>query len=100
MANFKKIEEARKLLGLSEAATLKEIKTAYRTLAHRYHPDKHSNSVSEETTATMKRLNWAYKLLMDYCDNYKYSFSEEDVARTYPDEEYLRTFKDKWYNSI
>jgi len=100
MANFTEIDEARKVLGLSETATLKEIKRAYRTLAHRHHPDKHSRAASEETVETMKRLNWAYKLLMDYCDNYKYSFREEDVARTYPDEEYLRTFKDKWYNSI
>ena len=100
MANFTEIDEARKVLGLSEAATLKEIKRAYRTLAHRYHPDKYSNSVGEGAAETMKRLNWAYKLLLDYCDNYKYSFTEEDVTRTYPDEEYLRTFKDRWYNSI
>ena len=99
MANFNEIEEARKLLGLGEAATLKEIKRAYRTLAHRHHPDKLGGDDSTESE-TMKKLNRAYKLLLDYCDNYKYSFREEDVARTYPDEEYLRTFKDRWYNSI
>jgi DnaJ-class molecular chaperone len=99
MANFNEIEEARKLLGLGEEATLKEIKRAYRTLAHRHHPDKHGN-VGGESAETMKRLNWAYKLLIDYCDNYKYGFTEEDVAKIYPDEEYLRTFKDRWYNSI
>ena len=99
MANFNEIEEARTLLGLGEAATLKEIKIAYRTLAHRHHPDKHRGDDSNESD-TMKRLNWAYKLLTDYCDNYKYSFKEEDIARTYPHEEYLRTFKDKWYDSI
>ena len=99
MANFNEIEEARKLLELGEAATLKEIKRAYRALAHRYHPDKLGGDDSTESE-TMKRLNWAYKLLMDYCDEYKYSFKEEDIARTYPHEEYLRTFKDKWYNSI
>jgi DnaJ-class molecular chaperone len=100
MANFNEIEEARKLLGLGEAATLKEIKRAYRTLAHRHHPDKHSSATRKGTEETMKKLNWAYKLLIDYCDNYKYSFREEDIARTYPHDEYLRTFKDKWYNNI
>jgi len=99
MANFNEIEEARKLLGLGEAATLKEIKGAYRTLAHRHHPDKLGGD-DEAESETMKRLNWAYKLLVDYCDNYKYSFKDEDVSRTYPDEEYLRTFKDRWYDSI
>jgi DnaJ-class molecular chaperone len=100
MTNFNEIEEARKLLGLGEAATLKEIKTAYRTMAHRHHPDKHTSAVSDETAETMKRLNWAYKLLTDYCSEYKYSFKEEDIARTYSYDEYLRTFKDKWFNSI
>jgi len=99
MANFNEIEEARKLLGLGEAATLKEIQTAYRTLSHRHHPDKRGGSDDTEGE-TMKRLNWAYKLLTDYCNEYKYSFKEEDIARTYPHEEYLRTFKEKWYDSI
>jgi DnaJ-class molecular chaperone len=100
MTDFTEIDEARKVLGLSEAATLKEIKRAYRTLAHRHHPDKHSGAAGEETGATMKRLNWAYKLLLDYCSNYKYSFREDDVARTYPHDEYLRNFKDRWFDSI
>ena len=100
MANFNEIDEARRVLGLSETATLKEIKRAYRTLAHRHHPDKHSSVVGEETAETMKRLNRAYKLIIDYCDNYKYSFKEEDIAQTYPYDEYLRTFKDKWFDSI
>ena len=100
MANFNEIEEARKLLGLGEAATLKEIKSAYRTLSHRHHPDKLGSAAGEENGEVMKRLNWAYKLLMDYCDNYNYSFKENDIARTYSYEEYLRTYKDKWFNSI
>jgi DnaJ-class molecular chaperone len=99
MANYSEIQEARKLLRLSEEATLKEIKAAYRKLAHRHHPDKAGKGDSAEDE-TMKRLNQAYKLLTDYCKEYKYSFREEDVARTYPYDEYLRTYKDRWYNSI
>jgi DnaJ-class molecular chaperone len=99
MAKISEIEEARRLLGLGEAATLTEIKSAYRRMAHRYHPDKRSGSDRAESE-TMKRLNWAYKLLMDYCHDYKYSFKEDDIARTYPHDEYLRNFKDKWFNSI
>jgi DnaJ-class molecular chaperone len=99
MADFNEIEEARQLLGLGETATLKEIKRAYRTLAHRHHPDKQSGGESAGSE-DMKRLNRAYKLLTDYCNEYKYSFRKEDVARTYPQDEYLRTFKEKWYDSI
>ena len=99
MADFNEIEEARKLLGLGEAATLKEIKTAYRKLAHRYHPDKQGGNENADSE-NMKRLNRAYKLLMEYCDEYTYSFKKENVARTYPQDEYLRTYKEKWYDSI
>jgi len=99
MANFNEIEEARILLGLGEEATLKEIKKAYRILAHRHHPDKLGEDDGSEGE-TMKRVNRAYKLLMDYCNEYKYSFREEDIARTYFYDEYLRTYKDRWFNSI
>jgi DnaJ-class molecular chaperone len=99
VANFNEIEEARKLLGLGEAAKLKEIKSAYRRMAHRHHPDKRGGSSSSESE-TMRRLNWAYKLLLDYCNDYKYSFKKEDIARAYPHEEYLGDFKDRWFDSI
>jgi DnaJ-class molecular chaperone len=99
MTTFNEIEEARKLLGLNEAATLKEIKRAYRMLAHRHHPDKHRGAKSNEDEI-MKKLNRAYKLLTNYCDDYKYSFRAEDVARTYPDEEYMRKWRKNWFNSI
>jgi DnaJ-class molecular chaperone len=99
MANFDEIEEARQFLGLGEAATLEEIKRAYKTLAHRHHPDKVGGDDNTENE-TMKRLNLAYNLLTDYCNKYKYSFKKEAVARAYPHDEYLRTFKEKWYDSI
>jgi DnaJ-class molecular chaperone len=99
MANFTEIDEARRILGLSDAATLKEIKRAYRTLVHRHHPDKHNGDENNEDEI-IKKLNWAYKLLTDYCDDYRYSFREEDVAKTYPSEEYMRNWSKNWFNSI
>lgn len=98
MANFAEIEEARKLLALGDAASLKEIKGAYRRLARRHHPDRHGRADQDEEA--MKRLNWAYKLLEDYCRDYKYSFRQEDVARTYPHDEYLRRYYYGWFDGI
>lgn len=95
MADFKEIDEARKLLGLSETATLKEIKSAYRKLAHHHHPDKHG-SATEDNDETMKALNRAYKLVMDYCTECKFSFREEDVAGTYTNEEDWRKWRERW----
>ena len=100
MANFNEIDEARRLLGLGEEATSKEIRSAYRKMAFRYHPDKHTSAEFPEHEEIMKRLNWAYKLILQYCHDYKYTFREEDVARTYPDEEHMRKWRENWFNSI
>ena len=94
MANFEEIDKARKLLELGEVASLGDIKTAYRRLAHRHHPDLRDRD--EDRKEAMRELNWAYELLEDYCSNYKYSFGEEDVARAYPNEAYLERWREKW----
>jgi DnaJ-class molecular chaperone len=99
VANFHQIDEARKLLELGQVATLNEIKRAYRSLAHRHHPDKH-DGFNPENNEMMKKLNLAYRLLLDYCASYKYSFDEEDVARVYPGEEDYHTWYEKWSGSV
>jgi len=98
VTNFAEIDKARKLLGLGEHTTLKEMKRAYRQMARQYHPDTGEKGASAEEM--MKQLNAAYKLLVDYCNNYSYSFREEDVARVYPYQEYLRKFQRGWFNGI
>jgi preprotein translocase subunit Sec63 len=96
MVTFEQIDEARRLLGLSEAVSMKEIKQAYRRMAFRYHPDR--DEMDAQNTDRMKRLNWAYKLLRDYCACYRYTFRREDVARVYPEEEYLRKYTYGWFD--
>lgn len=53
--DYKKIDKARKILGLDETAALKEIKDAYWRLSHRHHPDKNNSDGGE----TMKEINRA-----------------------------------------
>jgi len=96
MATFEEIDEARKLLGLSEAASMKEIKRAYRRMAFRYHPDR--DGTNAQNTDIMKRLNWAYKLLTDYCARYKYSFRHDDVAKVYLEEELMGRYAHGWFD--
>ena len=74
MANFNEIDEARRLLGLGETVASKEAKPAYRRMAFRHHPDKRTDGNSTGDEEFMKRLNWVYKLLMEYCHDYKYTF--------------------------
>ena len=100
MVDFYQISEARQLLGLGETATLKQVKRAYRMVANRYHPDKCKEPSKADCEEMMKKVNEAYKLIMKYLTDYSYSFLQEDVERTYPDDEYLRKYKYRWADSI
>ena len=50
-------------LNISPAATIEEIKTSFRTLAKKYHPDKNNNS--PESKAQFIVLYNAYTILSD-----------------------------------
>jgi preprotein translocase subunit Sec63 len=85
MLDFKKLEEARKILGLNEEATLEEIKEAYHKKAKKFHPDKYPHEKRKECEEMTKKLNEAYKLIMSYCSSYKISFKKEDVKKSNSD---------------
>ena len=52
-----------KILGISRNATDKEIKTAFRKLARKFHPDLHPHDESAESE--FKEINEAYEILSD-----------------------------------
>ena len=55
-----------KVLGVSPSATDEEIKTAYRELAKKYHPDNYAGSpIADLASEKMKEINDAYDQLMD-----------------------------------
>lgn len=60
------------VLGISETATLPEIKKAFRWMAMKWHPDKNK---SAEAEAMMKQLNAAHEVL-----------KEADLRKVYDDE--------------
>ncbi len=51
-----------KILGVTDAATAAEIKTSYRKLARKYHPDI---SKEKDAEAKFKELGEAYEVLKD-----------------------------------
>lgn len=53
------------VLGVSQNATEEEIKTAYRNLVRKYHPDKYKdNPLADLAAEKMKEINEAYHILM------------------------------------
>jgi len=75
LGDFELVDRARETLQLPEEASLFDIKQTYRRLALLHHPDKQG---SEEE---MKRLAQAYEVLENYCQNYVYSFKENDIQK-------------------
>ncbi len=97
LGNFEAVDEARKLLGLTEITAFDEIKKAYYALSHQYHPDRHQG-----TEEQMRKITQAYSILENYCQScdeftptpkfdagvsgkgkiQKYSFKKEDVENS------------------
>ncbi|MDD5456274.1 MAG: DnaJ domain-containing protein [Candidatus Margulisbacteria bacterium] len=76
---FEKINNARKLLGLNEITTIKEIKEHYHDRIKQAHPDTNSKDPDShwKTVEIMK----AYELIAKYCQNYRFSFKKEDYVK-------------------
>jgi preprotein translocase subunit Sec63 len=75
---YQEITEARELLELPARTTLQEIKSHYRRLLTRWHPDKCPDK--QETCHEMTtKIIAAYMRIMTYCDQYNISFEHQDV---------------------
>ena len=80
MSLFQQINAARTLLELPEQASLEEIKSNYRGLIRKWHPDRCRDD-QEKCKEMTAQIIAAYRLISDYCKNYKFSFSKEEVDK-------------------
>ena len=87
MDKFQKIDEARRLLELDERATMNEIKSSYRRLLGKWHPDRCDGDMDrcEEMT---RRIVDAYKIIIAYCKQYQFSFAKQEVNNYLSGEEW------------
>lgn len=84
---YRKIKEARTILELPEKATMAEIKTSYRSLIRKWHPDRCKKTKAECTEMTT-RIITAYRIIYDYCKHYKFSFAKEEIRNYISDQEW------------
>jgi DnaJ-class molecular chaperone len=92
MAGYQEIDDARRLLGLPERASMREIKAAYRRLLGQWHPDRCAGDEARCAEMT-RRLIAAHEVLIAYCRGYRYSFTKEEVSSYGSDEDWwLRRF--------
>jgi DnaJ-class molecular chaperone len=98
MANFKKIDEARRTFGLPESATFEDIKKVYRRLANQYHPDKCTEKDKKHCEAMFKKVTQARDILLNYCAGCRYSFKKEDVEKVRLDQDFEYDHLKQFYN--
>jgi curved DNA-binding protein len=67
-----KFRDYYEVLGVSREATEKEIKTAYRKLARKHHPDLHPGEEKAKAEEKFKQINEAYEVLSDSEKRKKY----------------------------
>jgi preprotein translocase subunit Sec63 len=84
------IDKARRVLGLGPTATLREVKEAYRSLAKKHHPDKEGES------ERFIEIQNAYRLLLEYINDYKYSFKPEEVRIQQPSKTLWSKYAEDW----
>lgn len=84
------LQEALRVLGLGERATLKEIKTRHRQLVLIHHPDIGKVDDPE----TIRQVNAAYRVLLDYVAEYRFSFAEDEFYEQNPEERISMQFAD------
>ena len=83
-------QEALRILGLGDRATLKEIKARHRELVKRYHPD--TGHVCDPDT--IRKVNAAYRIVSDYISAYRFSFAKDEFYEQNPEEWIWMQFAD------
>lgn len=85
---FGELQDALRVLGLGERATMKEITVRHRELVKKYHPDNGMVADNER----IREINAANRLIFDYLKEYRFSFSEEEFYEQNPEERVRQQF--------
>ncbi len=84
--SVKDIQNALEVMGLPVFISLKELKLRYRELALKHHPDRTKKS------DMMLKINQSYEVLKKYMENYRFTFSDEEIIKQCPRDEYALRF--------
>lgn len=85
--SFILIKTALEIMELPVMISQKELKQRYRELSNIHHPDRGGDE------GKMVEINDAYRVLKSYMDNFKFSFSKEEIYKQFPQDEYVSKFR-------
>jgi len=81
------INKALDILELPKLITKADVKKQYRFLSKKYHPDQGGDADKQE------QINYAYKLLMKYIEEFRYTFSDIEVSNQFPGAKHAEQFR-------
>lgn len=79
--NYQELQAALRVFGLGDRASLKEIKARHRQLVKEHHPDANAAAAAE----TIREINAAYRIILAYLEEYRFSFSAEEFWQQNPE---------------
>ncbi|PIE63748.1 MAG: molecular chaperone DnaJ [Desulfobacterales bacterium] len=85
---YSEIKMALQVFDLGERCTIAQIKKRYRELVKKHHPD----TGEQPDDKTIVQINTAHEILMSYCADYQFNFSEKEFLRQCPEERFKRQF--------
>jgi len=81
------ILKALAILDLPPFITKDDIKKRYKELAKEYHPD-----IAKDSSKFLE-IKEAYKIIMEYIENFRYSFDEDELNKQMPNIAYSKKFR-------
>jgi DnaJ-class molecular chaperone len=78
------IAQALEILELPKLITKEDIKKQYHFLAKKHHPDLGGD------IERMEKINEAYRTLMKYIEEFRYTFDEEEISKQFPEVDYVK----------
>ena len=87
LQKVEEIHDALEVLGLPLLSSAEDLKKCYRQLVQKCHHD------IVDHDGKMQAINHAYGVLKSYMECYKFSFSEEEILKQFPEEEHAKRFK-------
>ncbi len=87
MSSVELINNALKTLELPPLVSFEEIKNQYYRLSKLHHPD-----INQENSK-MIEINEAYAVLKQYVFNYRFTFSDEEIMKQFPEENHANRYR-------
>jgi len=84
---IKEIEEALEVLELPSYITKEDVKSQYYFLAKKYHPDLGGEVLR------MEKINRAYHFLMQYIEEFRYTFDEKEIMKQFPGANHAQKYR-------